>query len=218
MKSIRRWTIGIISSVDRMISQVENHDALVRSAIKDVSDTAARAKVQLSRVQRDGHEMRRRLNEYREQEAQWRERALSSAKLDEARALECIKRAKRLTRQIQSLEADERAHSKSEMQLQEDLKKISERLLKLKEQRNLMRTRQSRAQALQQVQGDDTHIISDLEEIFDRWETKVAEIEAHGDTFVIEEDSLESQYRTEEEEKELKEELAQLLAEECGNR
>jgi phage shock protein A len=211
MNRVKRWTLGIFSSFDRMISQVENHEAIVNSAIKEVTEAAARAKVQLARVQKDGTRMRHRLNELREENTKWRERALKAAALDEQRALECMRRTKRTEQQIKHLEQEERSHARLETQLGEDLKKVGERLLKLKDQRNLLRTRQSRAEALRAAQDPDTVIISDLEDIFDRWETKIAEYELQGTVTAADEDVLAQEYQSQEEEFELREELKRLI-------
>ena len=63
MHAFRRWTAGLVSRVDWMVSQVENHEALAESAIRDVQRAAARARVQLGRVRQDGSTLRRRRDE-----------------------------------------------------------------------------------------------------------------------------------------------------------
>ncbi|NNE20121.1 MAG: hypothetical protein HKN10_16765, partial [Myxococcales bacterium] len=50
------------------------------------------------------------------------------------------------------------------------------RLGELNERKNLMRTRQSRAEAAHGM-ASTTGPIGDLEEVFDRWESRVGEIE-----------------------------------------
>ena len=211
MKTVRRWAASIVASFDSVITQVENHDALVQSAIREVQEAAARAKVQLGRVRHDGQQLRKRMLELREQEELWQARAKESA--DESKALECLKRRKRILVQLASLEEREREHAAIERQLVSDLSSVDERLRSLKEQRNLMRTRQSRAEALSAASGADSATIGEIDEIFERWETKVSEYEIRGSCDVRSSDALEEEFLTSEEESELRAELASLRRE-----
>ena len=213
MNTLKRWTSGVISSVDWMITQVENHEALVNSAIDDMQRSGAKARVQLNRVIADGKNMRNRLTELKIRETQWRERAVITASADEARALECLKRHKRTQRDIKSLEDQISEHSRVEKQLVFDLGSIDERLAKLKTQRNLLRTRQSRAEALRAFQNDDSHLISEIGDIFERWEAKVGEYEMQGSCGVGLGDELEGEFVSQEETAELRASLTQLISE-----
>ncbi len=212
MKSLRRWASGVMASVDWMVSQVENHDALVSSAIKEVREAGARAKVQLSRVQKDGRNMKQKLHELREAEETWSSRAVRIAKVDEKKALECVRRRTRLQKEIRELEVQVIEHAKLEKNLCEDLGKIDERIAKLHQQQNLLRTRQSRAEALGALRHDDSIILSEIDEIFDRWEIKVTEYEIQGSCLDRSEDDLEQNFIAEEEEQDLRAELESLLA------
>lgn len=217
MKTIRRWTAGIVSSFDWVISQVENHEALVTSAIQDVQEAGARAKVQLSRVRRDGESLRRRLTELRDGEDLWRQRAVKLAQTDEKRALECVKRAKRHAKEIAELETQEREHAKLEKQLAADLAAIDARLGELNRQKNLMRTRESRAHVLAAIQKNDSNVISEIEGIFERWENKVAEYEILSEAQSSGDDDLATELSAQEEQEELRVALTEML-EEQGKR
>lgn len=218
MKTLRRWTTSIVTSIDQMISQVENHEALVNVAIGEVQEASARARVQLKRVEQDGQRMRKRLVELHEGSELWRDRAVKAAGVDEKRALECLKRKKKIEREIASLEEQEREHVRMEKQLCVDLKTVEDRLQQLKSQRNLLRTRQSRAEALGALGGEDTSIISEIDEIFDRWEIKVSQYEVHGESAYKREDEFEQQFVSEEEEEELKIALVELLQNDAKQR
>ena len=211
MKTLRRWTSSITTSFEWMISQVENHEALVTAAIKEVQESGARAQVQLKRMKVDGQNMRRKLVDLRNTSEQWKERARATAGLDEKRALECLRRQKRVDKESAELEIQEREHTKLEKQLSQDLLLIDERLIRLRQQRNTLRTRQSRAEALKSLQSDDGNIISEIDEIFERWEVKIAEYEVIGSCSVRPEDDLENQFENEEEEAALREDLKCLL-------
>lgn len=217
MSTIRRWTAGLVTSFDSMISQVENHEALVNASIKEVQQAGARAKVQIGRVRTDGQMMRRRLSELKNQEEQWTERALRTAAIDEAKAVQCVKRKKRIEREIAELETQILGHNKLEKQLSSDLALIDDKLTRLRQQRNLLRTRQSRAEALKTLQQDDSGIISEIDDIFERWEIKVAEYEAGAQAPMRGADELEQDFATEEEREELKTALQELVAKAASN-
>lgn len=212
MKTLRRWTTTIVTSFDRMISQVENHEAMVNAAIREVQESGGRARVQLGRVKQDGERMRRKLIELRNALSSWEERAVKTAAVDEDRALECLKRRRRVAKEIGELEEQERAHAKLERQLVGDLQIIEEKLQTLKTKRNVLRTRESRAEALKALSNDGSYIISELDDIFDRWEVKVAEYEFGNLSTESVQDDLEAQYVSEEGQEALKAELHSLVA------
>ena len=60
MNLIRRISTSITSSVDRAVSKVENHDAIINAALRDTQQAAARSRVRLERVKKDGHHLRTR--------------------------------------------------------------------------------------------------------------------------------------------------------------
>ena len=212
MKALRRITTSISASFDWMISQVENHESLVNAAISEVNEAAARAAVQHKRVQADGLAMRRKLEDLRSNAELWSDRAVKVATLDQARALECLRRKKKSEREIAELEEQERQHAKLEKQLSADLQAIRERTEVLKKQRNLLRTRQSRAEALKLVQAEEPRLFGELDEILSRWETKVTEYEYVAGVYAEQSDDLEAEFLSSEEEGALKEELSQLVA------
>jgi len=212
MGTLKRFTSSIMANFNAVITQLENHEALINTAIRDVQEAAGRAKAQLKRVHEDGIQMRRRLGDLREQSETWEERARKVAKDDEKKALECVRRRKRCIQEIASLEEDERQHANVERQLNQDLSLLTERINKLKTQRNMMRTRESRAQALGSMQQESTSLMGEIDDIFDRWESKVNEYEIQGGCALHNQDAFEEEFVTAEEEDELKGELAALLS------
>ena len=53
MSRFKQWSTVFLSRVDSVVSRMENHEALVDSAIQEVRQSLARAQVQLNRVQHD---------------------------------------------------------------------------------------------------------------------------------------------------------------------
>jgi phage shock protein A len=212
MARIKRWTHGFVASIDNMIVQVENHEALATSALRDLEQGVARSKVQLLRVERDGRAIEQALSEEREATTRWRERAKREE--HEARALECLRRCKRAEARVRELSANLLDHSRIEQQLKRDVQALERRLIELRQQRNTMRTRQSRAEAFSVAQTDLES--GEIGQIFERWETRVAETEvASGCLVASVSDSFDEEFLNAEEAASLKLELRALKEEEA---
>jgi phage shock protein A len=206
-----RWklmTTSFVAKIDGFISQIENHEAQVTSALKDLEQGTSRAKVQLVRVERDGGALRQALAEEKEAATRWRERA----KREEAeqRALECLRRSKRSELRAAELTTQTSEHERVEQQLRRDVLTLERRLVELRQQRNTMRTRQSRAEALEVVQGSGGFDGNEIGAIFERWEMRVTESEIASGCLSSSADSLEEELSSAEEEAELRSELRAL--------
>ena len=175
MARFKRWTHGLVASIDSLIVQVENHEAQVSSTLRELSEGVARSKVQLMRVERDGVALKQALAEEREAAIRWRDRAKREEQ--ELRALECLRRHKRSERRVLELSQNQTEHARVELQLKRDIQTLEQRLFELRQQRNTMRTRQTRAEAFSVVQGSGDVENGEIGAIFERWETRVAETE-----------------------------------------
>lgn len=174
MGRMKQWTMSVTSWVDGMLAQVENHEAAVNSAIGRVRQATARSRVQLKRVERDQQALRDLLLEEEQAVVAWRRRAKSSD--DEAVALECLRRHKAAGRRVLQLRQRLDEHERSHKELTDGVRVLSGRLSELSERKNLMRTRQSRAEAAHGM-ANANGPIGDLEDVFERWEARVGEIE-----------------------------------------
>jgi phage shock protein A len=166
--------MSVTSWVDGMLAQVENHEAAVSSAIGRVRQSTARARVQLKRVERDQQALRDTLLEEEEAIDAWRRRAKSAE--DQGVALECLRRHKAAERRVLRLRQRLDEHERCHKELSDGIRVLNGRLCELTERKNLMRTRESRAQAAHGMVSA-TGPIGDLEDVFERWETRVGEIE-----------------------------------------
>ncbi len=178
MNRMKRWTMSVTSWVDGVLAQVENHEAAVSSAIGRVRQATARARVQLKRVERDQQAMRDTLLEEEKAIDAWRRRAKAAD--DETVALECLRRHKAAERRVLRLRQRLGEHERSHKELSDGIRILNGRLSELTERKNLMRTRQSRAEASHGM-ASTTGPIGDLEDVFERWEARVGEIEIASD-------------------------------------
>ena len=210
MGLFNRISATIVSTVDKAVTRVENHDAIIESSIRQTRQVAARARVRLARVRKDGESLRARLEELQASETAWSERARSAAETDKDKALECLRRRRACSVQIEKLGASLRQHQELEAQVAGNLQKIETRLKEISEQRNMMRSRQSVAEALRVINHIEGSATSEIEDTFDRWEILISESElAIGEDVAI--DPLESTFIETEDSASLREELDALL-------
>ena len=216
MSIFKRLTATFTSRVDQMVSEIENHDAVVEVAIRESRQATAKAKVRLSRVQRDGEQLRTKLSQLQKEEQLWTQRAREVAQQDEDRALECLRRRKLCQQQLTQLEKALAQHEALEQKLSQDINAAERKLADMNQQRNLMRTRQSAAEALSSISGVDETVALDVADAFERWEVKVTEAEmgvSSGYSIADSYDVLEREFLDAEGKAGLQAELKQLLAE-----
>jgi phage shock protein A len=210
MSLIRRISTSITSSVDRAVSKVENHDAIVNAALRETQQAAARSRVRLERVRKDGHSLKTRHSNLKQAVGRWTERARSIASQDESKALECLRRRKDCEQQMQNLEESIAKHDELEARVSEQVKKIEARIGEVAQQRNMMRSRQSVAEAMRTINNIEGVSYGEIEDTFDRWEINLGETEilmGAATNF----DPLESAFLAEEDTAELRAELEDLL-------
>ncbi len=211
MARLKRWTHGVVASIDSLIVQVENHEAQVTSTLRELEQGVARSKVQLMRVERDGAAMRQALGEEREGAVRWRERAKREEQ--EARALECLRRFKRAEQRARELEHNQAEHARVEQQLKRDILVLEQRLVELRQLRNTLRTRQSRAEAFDVVRGRGDLENGEIGALFERWETRIAETEVTSGCLTAAIDGFDEEFLDVEEAAALKLELRELKEE-----
>ncbi len=212
MSLFKRISTSITSTVDKAVSRVENHDAIINAALKDTQQAAAKSRVRLARVQKDGNSLKGRHEQLQSAVVQWTERAKNVAKTDETKALECLRRRKECDAQIAGLVVSIEEHRKLENKISDNLKKIESRIGEVSHQRNLMRSRQSVAEATRIINNIEGVSYGEVEDTFDRWEINLGESEIMtGSAAPV--DQLESAFLVEEDQVALRAELAELLNE-----
>lgn len=208
---LHRWKTSIISGFEHVVSRVENHEAIVAAALREARESAAGARVKLNRLKRDGVRMQDRLVELRSAEEAWTGRCLKSRSFDENKALECLRRRKGIQLEIRQLENELARHQELDVRLTRDLAMIEERVRELTCRKNAFSARAFRARALELTSPGLSHSISDVEDVFDRWEIRLAETEPLAGALPL--DSLESEFVAEEEKAALRAELDALQEE-----
>jgi len=210
MSLIRRISASITSSVDKAVAKVENHDAIINAALRETQQAAARSRVRLERVRKDGNHLKGRKQDLELAIGRWTERARNIATKDETKALECLRRRKDCESQLRNLKDSIEKHNELETRIAEQVKKIEARIGEVSHQRNMMRSRQSVAEAMTAIHNIEGVSYGEIEDTFDRWEINLGETEilmGAGSTT----DPLDTAFLAEEDTAELKAELYDLL-------
>jgi phage shock protein A len=128
-----------------------------------------------------------------------------------------VRRRKRAARERKDLQAQLAEHERVEIQLREDMARVDERVARLEHQRNVLRTRESRAGAMSAAHADDAGLLSEIDDIFERWDTKVTAAEYRADCALAGPDDLEARFVASEEAEDLRAELEELVRDEGGD-
>lgn len=213
MRLLHRISSTITAKVDQAITRVENHDAIIQAAIKRTQTNAATARVRLARVKKDGDSLRRKYASLQTTVNDWTRRARDMADDDKSTALECVRRRRLAVDQLGQVKTSLKQHEELEKQVTRTLHDLHERLAEMNQQRNMLRSRESVADAMRIVNELDGIGNGDIEDTFERWEVMVTEVEFDGSS-PSQVDDLEARFIHEEDRAELEADLALLLSKE----
>lgn len=209
MSILKRLSATMSARVDQVVSEIENHDAIIDSAVRDSQRALAKAKVRFNRLKADGRRLQERLAQLQTSEAQWTRRAQDKAEQDQQTALQCLQKRRKCRRQITAAEQALTDHRSAENRLAKELETMEERVRQIGRQRSLLRSRQSAAEAVRTFKAIEDCSCIDIDNTLEKWEVKVTEAElASGDLDT--DDSLEQQFIEAEELETLQEELNEL--------
>lgn len=212
MSVIRRMKTTISASFESLLNQVENHEALANTAIREMSEAAIKAKAKLRRMQMDSERLKKKIQDLESQKIKWTQRAKETHESEEKTALECVKRIRKIDLDLEAYRNQFNEHTQVQLQLSEDLKQVGDRLDALKRKRNVLATRESRAQALKAIHSEENNLISEIDCLFDRWEDRINEHEVTSSVYSeCNEDELENRFSSEEEQEELRSLLNEIV-------
>lgn len=207
MRLFKRLQATVVTNFDSLITKTENHAAIIEAAIRETRGASAKARVHLHRVRRDAQSMRERISELEQEEETWRRRAIESPESDQERALECLRRRRRAQREREHLTQEVANQEALERQISADLGNVTARIAELERRRNALAARESRTRAVEASGLDTQGIIDDLDQIFGRWEGKLADRESY---VACDHDTFQAEFVLEEEDRDLRDELAAL--------
>lgn len=213
MSLFKRLSATLFSRIDQVVGEIEDHDAVVQATLTDMRKKVAEAKIRLKQVHREEDRLQQLINQQTDNAERWRQRAVQSAKMDEGKALECVSRHRQCQRNVERLNQSLAQYQQTAEKLANDIQLTEQRLQEVKQKLTLMRARQSTTSALHATGDTNQEATQLLEDTFDRWEINISQAElAIDDHEYI--DVIEREFVQSEQEAELREDLATLLAEE----
>ncbi len=219
MSIFKRLVTTVHASVDRTVAGIENHGAIADAALRDSREALARARVRLTRLEKDGSSQRNRITELTSEIELWAERARSVADGNRPKALECLRRRKQRESELEVARENLKKHEQVEKTVRSSIIESTQRVQSLQQQCNQMRSREAASQAKRSVIGLEDRTGPDVESAIERWEMSVGESELSTDTQMLLQapgDELSDAFLCEEESALLESELDQLLKSEGG--
>lgn len=173
MSVMSRLRTSIYARVDRLVSQIENHDAQIEAAIREAREKVAAGKVRLARVRRDGDALAEKIASLNKAEQRWTERARAIGAGDEAKALACLRRRRACSEERESVEQAYKRHCATLEALEQSMDGAEAQLRERIQRHRLMRGRESAAEARLVTDRLNQDHLGDMEDVFDRWETRI---------------------------------------------
>jgi phage shock protein A len=181
MRLFKRISSTVMASVENIVNEVENHDAVVESMLKELTQATAESKIRLKRIQHNGEKIRQQLQNFNKQEVQWTQRAtsLSNTRNEDTKeeALACLERRRLCREQRQALEERLQQHEITEQKIAGQVRTISQRHTEISDKRHLLKSQQSVAEANRVVAAVTGENSENIDQAFDRWELSIAKAE-----------------------------------------
>jgi phage shock protein A len=175
MRVFHRFTHTVSASIDSLLDQIENQEAVVTASIRDVEHGAGRVRVHRKRCERRIAELEQRISALSAESRIWKQRA-QRLRDDRSKALECVRRHL-AAEQAQSAHVRELDQQRGLLEkICADEHAIETKLSELRTRCAALSSREARsaAQAGAERAGD-------LDAVFDRWEARIEGAEAFVD-------------------------------------
>lgn len=207
MKSLKVLATSISAGFEKFVNQIENHEAIVDSAIAEAQTAYSRAKVQLTIIKKDHNILEDRKQKLGEQIALWEQRARITGATDKEKAIQCLYRKKNCESELNRVANQLKDQIVLQTALQNDLNNIHNKIEELKKRRSEFIARQSCCDAIRAANASDFTVLNDIDDVFGRWEVKLANYEIDK----VVEDDLEQEFIEQEQKSELEAELNALM-------
>ena len=128
MSIIKRLYTTVSATVDQLVGDIENHDALIAATVRERHKKLAAARVQLKHLQERESRAEQELAELQQKHHQWQQRAQRLANDDEARALVCLQQRQVVTVQIDRLQQHRNQYREASRRMAADITRCEEQL------------------------------------------------------------------------------------------
>ncbi|HFD12393.1 MAG TPA: hypothetical protein ENJ32_07990 [Crenotrichaceae bacterium] len=215
MNTVKRLFISIKQQIENVAEDFEDHQAFINAAITELNEVGANTQIQLNKIRNDIVRYEKSIKDNQNESERWAQRARKIHTVDEAKALDCMKRINSIKSQSQQLTEQIDHCIETERQLLKDLDAINSKRSELKIRKDNLSSRENRT-VTDQILVDSQHgVVTQADKILDRWENRVVSKEYK--THHIEQtqhqattDPLEQEFEQQEETQQLKQMLDRL--------
>lgn len=214
MSILKRLSTTLISRIDRVVTEIENHDAVIQAALNEMNSKMAKAKIALNQACRERDRIKTELETQQSNVHRWQERAIICAKTDESKALECLRRSHKSRDRAAMLQKSLGEYTRSIEKMTGNIQSSAQRLNEMKQRLTLMRAKQATSKTDATAHsncGDAENIVEDT---FNRWEMHLNHDDIPLDCTTDDMDDLEHAFITQEQQNDLRSELTALLTRE----
>jgi len=205
---------SISAGFDSLVSKIENHQAVADVTIKEVGAAAAQVQGQRRVQQKRKAKQEEQIQVLTRNCELWRMRALQNREQDREKALICLQSLKRDEAQLVRVKEIHEQTGTLIANLDQRLRDIESKLLDLQNQRATLSARS----VSNKVNGiaDCASDLNGVDQVFERWEMSVSSDEYVSQAFVPSHDTLDQEFRREENREALLAELDGLRADGLG--
>ncbi|MDR4519950.1 MAG: PspA/IM30 family protein [Nitrosomonas sp.] len=214
MSILKRLSTTLISRIDRVVTEIENHDAVIQAALNEMNSKMAKAKIALNQACHERDRIKAELETQHNNIQRWQERAIISAKTDESKALECLRRSHKSRDRVAVLQKSLDAYARSIEKMTGNIQSSAQRLNEMKQRLTLMRAKQATSRTDATVHSSCGDAESIVEDTFNRWEMHLNHDDIPLDCTTEDIDELEHEFITQEQQNDLRSELTALLTRE----
>lgn len=214
MSILKRLSTTLISRIDRVVTEIENHDAVIQAALNEMNSKMAKAKIALNQACRERDRIKTELETQQSNVHRWQERAIICAKTDESKALECLRRSHKSRDRAAVLQKSLDEYTRSIEKMTGNIQSSAQRLNEMKQRLTLMRAKQATSKTDATAHSNCGDAESIVEDTFNRWEMHLNHDDIPLDCTTDDMDELEHAFITQEQQNDLRSELTALLTRE----
>ena len=214
MSILKRLSTTLISRIDRVVTEIENHDAVIQAALNEMNSKMAKAKIALKQACRERDRIKTELETQQSNVHRWQERAIICAKTDESKALECLRRSHKSRDRAAMLQKSLDEYTRSIEKMTGNIQSSAQRLNEMKQRLTLMRAKQATSKTDATAHSNCGDAESIVEDTFNRWEMHLNHDDIPLDCTTDDMDELEHAFITQEQQNDLRSELTALLTRE----
>lgn len=214
MSILKRLSTTLISRIDRVVTEIENHDAVIQAALNEMNSKMAKAKIALNQACRERDRIKTELETQQSNVHRWQERAIICAKTDESKALECLRRSHKSRDRAAGLQKSLNEYARSIEKMTGNIQSSAQRLNEMKQRLTLMRAKQATNKTDATIHSTCGDAESIVEDTFNRWEMHLNHDDIPFDCAIDDVDELEHEFITQEQQNDLRNELTALLTRE----